>query len=363
MASDVSQGAQAWAAFVDGLRAAGERLAGDTAGLDPKEQADGYRALLRALHNQLGRFEVDRERPELVPFNGWRQKMLMDNPDFRYWVADIRDDRRYRITGALGDAMYLSVTAYSASGTLHASASSRIDSDSMTFDGDGRFELAVARDRPSEGGDWLALPEGASALWVRQFHHDAANEQLGWCSIEPIDDVPVAPAIDPDRFAHHLERLGRGIAAFPGIFAASVRDDLAHPNEIRHWSEMAGGAAFTEPDIHYLRGSWQLDEGEALVIEGDAVPCRYWNVLLYSRFLNSLDYRSRTVSRTGGTAHLVDGRYRIVISASDPGGPGDWLDSEGRRFGLFVFRFLQPDREPALPTARRCRVADLVAEG
>ena len=33
-----------------------------------------------------------------------------------------------------------------------------------------------------------------------------------------------------------------------------------------------------------------------------------------------------------------------------------------RRFGLFVFRFLQPDREPELPTVRRCRVADLVGE-
>lgn len=363
MASDAPPAELAWATFVDGLRAAGEQLAASTADLDPVEQADGYRALLRALTNQLGRFEVDRERPELVPFNGWRQKMLMDNPDFRYWVADIRDDRRYRITGALGDAVYLSVTAYSSSGTLDASATSRVDSASITFDGEGRFELVVARDQPAEGGDWLALPQGASTLWVRQFHHDAANDQLGWCRIEPLDEAAVPPAIDPDRFAHRLERLGRGIAAFPAIFAASVRDDLAHPNEIRHWSEMAGGAAFTEPDIHYLRGSWQLDEGEALVVEGDAVPCRYWNVLLYSRFLNSLDYRSRTVSRTDGSAQLVDGRYRIVISASDPGVPGDWLDSEGRRFGLFVFRFLQPDREPVLPAVRRCRVADLVGEG
>lgn len=125
---------------------------------------------------------------------------------------------------------------------------------------------------------------------------------------------------------------------------------------------MAGGAVFTEPDIHYLRGSWQLGKGEALVLEGDAVACRYWNVILYSRFLNSLDYRSRTVSRTDATAQLVDGRYRIVIAATDPGCPGGWLDTEGRSFGLFVFRFLQPEREPTLPTLRRCRTADLAGE-
>ena len=94
----------AWTALVDGLRDAGDRLARDTAPLDAVEQADAFRALLRAMGNLLGRLEVDRERPELVAFNGWRQKFLMDNPDLRYWVADVRPDRRYRITGNRGDA-------------------------------------------------------------------------------------------------------------------------------------------------------------------------------------------------------------------------------------------------------------------
>ena len=101
---------QIWSELVDSLGEAGARLAAITEDLGPVEAADGYRALLRALNNQLGRFEVDRERPELVPFNGWREKFFMDNPDFRYWVADVRDDRRYRITGTVGDAAYQSIT-------------------------------------------------------------------------------------------------------------------------------------------------------------------------------------------------------------------------------------------------------------
>lgn len=354
-------GQRAWADLVEGLRAAGEALARDTADLDPVEEADAHRALVRGLTNLLGRFEVDRDRPELVPFNDWRQKLFMDNPDFRYWVADIRDDRRYRITGAVGDAAYQSITAYASGGALDTSAAARIDSDALTLDPEGRFDLTLSREATPGGGDWLALPEGATAVWVRQFHRDVANERLGWCRIDPLGEVPTPPAIDPERFARHLARLGRGVAALPGVFAASTRDDLARPNEVRHWTEMAGGAAFTEPGIHYLRGSWDLGPGEALVLEGEPVPCRYWNVLLYSRFLNSLDHRARRVSVTDGTAHLVDGRYRITIAATDPGGPGDWLDTEGRRFGLFVFRFLHPEREPALPTVRRCRTSDLGA--
>ena len=262
MASDSSSTHEAWTCFVDGLRAAGDELAEDTADLDDLQRADAYRALLRGLNNQLGRFEVDRERPELVAFNGWREKMFMDNPDFRYWVADIRDDGRYRITGTVGGAVYTSITVYTSGGTLDAAATARIDSDALTINEDGGFALTLSREQPGTGGDWLALPEGASAVWVRQFHHDARHDRLGSCDIEPLDDVAVSPPIERERFVRHLTRLGESVEMFPAIFAASVRDDLATPNACRHWSEMAAGAAFTEPDIHYVRGSWQLDDGE-----------------------------------------------------------------------------------------------------
>jgi hypothetical protein len=358
MAADAPSGHQAWESFAEGLRTAGDRLGAELAGLDPMEQADGYRALLRALTNQLGRFEVDRERPELVAFNGWREKMLMDNPDFRYWVAEVRDDRRYRVSGSMGDAAYQSLTVYDTSGSLGSGASARIDSDDLDIDLDGHFEVTLSPEPPSSG-DWLRLPEGASTLWVRQFHQDVGHERHGWCRIDALDPPADAPAFDPARFERHLRRLGATTAGLPDIFTTALGVDLEHPNEVRHWSEMTGGAAYTEPDVHYLRGAWQLAPDEALVLEGEAVPCRWWSVLLYSRFLNSLDHRYRSVSRTGGTARIVDDRYRLVIAGRDPGDVGDWLDTEGRPFGLFVFRFLHPEHPPELPTLRRCRLDEM----
>lgn len=351
----------AWNEFVDALRAAGDRLAADTAGLDEDERADGFRALLRAVANQLGRFEVDRERPELVPFNGWRQKFLMDNPDFCYWVADIRADRRYRIVGNRGDASYVSITAYATAGATGAQATARLDSDAISFDETGGFEVTVG-DRPV-AGDYLELPENASALWVRYFHDDVRADRVGSCAIEPVDAPPVPVPIDPPRFGRQLHRLAATTAAMPQIFAAATAEDLARTNELRHWSEMTGGAVFTEPGIHYLRGAWQLAPGEALLIEGNLVACRYWNILAYSRYLNSLDYRYRPVSYTGTTASIADGRYRFVVSAENPAaenpGVGDWLDTEGRPFGIIVIRFLQPESPPELPSVRRVRLADL----
>ena len=71
------------------LAEAGRLMEESTAALGPEERADGFRALARGLANQLGRLEVDDAHPELAPFNLWRQKFYMDNPEFRYWVAEI----------------------------------------------------------------------------------------------------------------------------------------------------------------------------------------------------------------------------------------------------------------------------------
>lgn len=117
---------------------------------------------------------------------------------------------------------------------------------------------------------------------------------------------------------------------------------------------------YTEPGIHYLRGGWQLASDEALLIEGELVDCRYWNILAYNRFLNSLDYRHRRVSYTGATATVVGGRYRFVLAAENPGADdADWIDTEGRPEGIIVLRFLQPQQPPQLPTVTRMPLREI----
>src|SRR3546814_13640587 len=87
--------------------------------------------------------------------------MFMDNPDFRSWVADIRDDCRYRITGAVGDAVYQSITVYTSAGTLESSATSRRVRDDLTNADDGTFRVVLPRNHPGDGSDWMAMPDGA----------------------------------------------------------------------------------------------------------------------------------------------------------------------------------------------------------
>jgi hypothetical protein len=357
MSDGASEPFAAWSQFVESLQAAGSRIDEATRGLGADERADGFRALARALSNQLGRLEVDDARPELAPFNLWRQKFFMDNPDCLYWVAEIARAGRYRIEGVARGAVFTSVNVYAGAG-LEAKTVARITSDDLQCDAGGRFSLTLGGDAAAADGQWAPIPEGANMIWVRQFYDDP-RAMDGACRIERLDPAPLPPLIEPVRFARRLANTAATLDRASKVLARSSSGGGEPENALREWSEMQGGAVYTEPGIHYQRGGWRLEPGQALLIEGRAVQARHWSVLLYSRFLNTLDYRNRRISLTGPRIETdSEGRFRIVLAAEDPGGV-DWLDTEGRPFGIFVVRWLQPAATPSLPTARVVSLAEL----
>lgn len=357
MPQDPSEPFKAWSDLVEALAEAGRRMEKSAQGLSEEERADGFRALARALANQLGRLEVDDARPELAPFNLWRQKFYMDNPDCLYWVAEIASGGVYRIEGRAGGAAFTSLNVYAGAG-LEAQTVARLTSDDLELDGQGRFCVTLGGDPAEAQGQWAPIPQSANMIWLRQFYDDPSAMD-GDCSIVRLDPVPAPPIIEASRFVRRLARTGATLDQASKVLARGASHEAEAPNSIREWSEMQGGAVYTEPGIHYQRGAWSLKPGEALVIEGRAVPARHASVLLYSRFLNSLDYRNRQVSLAGQRFRAdPDGSFRIILSAEDPGAP-NWLDTEGRPYGHFVIRWLQPDATPELPSVRVVPLAAL----
>lgn len=342
-----------WGRLAEAMRAAGEALRQAD---DAVDRADGERALLRAVNNLLGRIENRSDKPELVPFNGSREKFFMDNPHYRYWITDVHESGTYRIAGNVGDSVYQSLTVYAGAGMADTAAVARIDTDELDVDVNGGFSVTLSSTRVDDA-PWLELPRGATSLWVRLVHNTDDPLRPGACRIDTLaSDAPQQSA----DLGKDLARTAKFISFLPQAFSLAVAEDVQQANSIRRWSAMAGGAAFTEPGIHYLRGAWQLGPQEALVVEGDLVSCRHWNIVLYNRFLNSLDYRRHVIARTASNSTLSGGRFRFVVAADDPDVPGyDWLDTERRPFGLFVMRFLQPVVEPHLPEVRLVALADL----
>ena len=106
-------------------------------------------------------------------------------------------------------------------------------------------------------------------------------------------------------------------------------------------------------------GPFLLGPDDALVMEGRLPECCFANVVLWNRFMQSLEYRDRTISLNRRQMKLgPDGSFRIVIAHRDPGVP-NWLDTDGRPFGTIFWRFLLPQEEPERPRTQVMALADV----
>ena len=56
----------------------------------------------------------------------------------------------------------------------------------------------------------------------------------------------------------------------------------------------------------------------------------------------------------------ADGGFRIVIAHEDPGVP-NWIDTEGRGFGMVFWRFFMPEGEIETPQGKLVKLTDLRA--
>ena len=120
-----------------------------------------------------------------------------------------------------------------------------------------------------------------------------------------------------------------------------------------------GLAAF---DAAYAMAPFLLGPDEALVIRARWPQCRYANVCLWNRHLQSLDYASRPVSlNRAQTTADADGRFTAVIAHTDPGVP-NWLDTEGRPFGIVYWRFMLPEGDIETPQAELVPLAELSSQ-
>jgi len=120
-------------------------------------------------------------------------------------------------------------------------------------------------------------------------------------------------------------------------------------------------AAWGAVDIAYSMGTFELAEGEALVMEARWPECAFANVVLWNRYLQSYEFRDRRVSLNRKKIQLEgDGSYRIVVASADPGPDHpNWLDTVGHPTGTIFWRILLPQGEPEKPKCRVVKLADL----
>ncbi len=347
-----------------------------------------HRALMHYLQwGLVGLFERDPAAPRFHRIVSPDRKLLGDNPDAVYFDAPISAGHAYRVTGETKGATYVSVTVESGAawGSMDNQVVGVLNDTSFDVDADGRFEILLGGEPRQR--NWLALPEGAGSISTRHYFEDATHAAADPARVPamrievvPRGGTPVldgsaadsalavgtpavpsgTPAVPPPRPSDASVAAGiRRVAAL--VRELSVDRPPTGQSQPRSWISRVpnqfpppgkpgdlGLAAF---DAAYAMAPFLIGPDEALVIRARWPQCRYANVCLWNRHLQTFDYASRSISlNRAQTVADADGRFTAVISHTDPGTP-NWLDTEARPFGIVYWRFMLPEGEMETPQA------------
>ena len=361
-----------------------------------------HRALMHMLQwGLVGLFERDPAAPRFHRIVGPDRKLLGDNPDAVYFDAPVSAGHAYRVTGDTRGATYVSITVESgeAWGSMDNQVVGVLNDESFDIDPDGRFEIHLGGEPRAR--NWLALPERSGSISTRHYFEDPTHAAADPARV-PEMRIEVIPR-DTDTDRGDTDRGGDTDLGDPDLggnpaaggnpvttppprpsdatVAAGIRRVAGLVRELtvdrpptgqsqpRSWISRVpnqfpppgkpgdlGLAAF---DAAYAMAPFVVGPDEALVIRARWPQCRYANVCLWNRHLQTFDYASRSISlNRAQTVADADGRFTAVIAHTDPG-VGNWLDTEGRPFGIVYWRFMLPEGEIETPQAELVPLSDL----
>ncbi len=365
-----SEAHEAFDQLMAAMREVADRFCGPEWGLDaPDDVAGGLRVVAHLLEGGLvGHFEDDPRQPVFRQIVTSTRKSLGDNADAIYFDAAIAPEFAYRVTGRTAGAVYVSFTveAGGAEGGFPQRTAGVLNDTHFDVDRNGTFEIFFGG--PPRGRNWIGLDDDATRLTSRHYFEEERSP-----AVPPIPDLrlaievldhpaPLPPPTDASVAAgwRRVERYlrsrsleqpkpGEGdqppfVSREPGFFPPPVPP---------------GDHALAAADAAYSMAPYLLGPDEALVVTGRWPECRCANVSLWSRHLQTYDYAHRRVSlNRAQTRTEPDGRFRMVVAHRDPGVP-NWLDTEGRAFGLVFWRYFLPSAPIETPTSQVVDLDDL----
>ena len=327
-----------------------------------RELLEGLRVIARvsSLCSQMS-VESDLGRPVFFDMCSNNRMIGGPNPDGNYFLAMIRGDRRYRITGTRGTSAYLGFQILAGTGLTPRRMSNYVGDANLALN-DDEFALVLSAQEPGDpsdlaGAQWVQIPDDASSVVVREYIGDRAAEQLATLRIEALDPDPITPVTDGE-LAEQFTAMAWSLMKLVTLHRTIKPELLDRPNTLLTAEAADLGAADTTPDNLYMMGTFCLEPGEALVLDIEPPDTRYWNITLENIWHECLEPRRRHSSVTNRAVRPdADGRVRIAISAEDLGF-GHWLDTGGRHRGFVVLRWLDNPDPPDVKVAVRQREAN-----
>jgi hypothetical protein len=307
------------------------------------DAVEGRRFLLRMLSASLDTFleHSDPDHPAFEHAEGPYRKMFADCPDADYLRAAMRlgSGRVYRIRGRVAPGTtYLSVLLYGRGGRV----GQRLGDDALAIDADGRFSLGIsAEEKPSSAkGPWLRGDDDTRSVIVRQYFTDRATQPAAELEIELEGHDAPPPAIEAQPLA---DALGRSERMLRSIFErTAAANKLVASRALKTFMPIEGEQLFPTPDNAYQVCWYRFGDDQVMLVRGKLPEARYFSFTLYNAWLESLDYRHRSVHRNHTQIETdSDGRFELCLAHRDPGRP-NWLDVAGHNAGYLVARSLLP---------------------
>ena len=358
-----------------------DHLGADRGIRDPADVATGIRFLLHLLGGGLDlALDADPRRPEFRPTMSAGRRFYGDNPDAIYQSTTIDPALAYRIRANMTGAVYTSFTV-EGGGSLDTRyppgrVVSSLNDTKFGVASDGSYELIASVEPRSGPGAWLPLaPDACSIVTRHYFEGDApVDRRLAIpieIEIEPIASIGREPSasrssagsgVDDAAVASGIRRVEnfvRGLSLDYGKNGPAIDFASQEPNRFGPPSGWHGESGQGPIDQSNLWAPFELGEGDALVIEGRFPRCRFANLVVWNRHLQSLGRPGTRASLNRRQTRLdTDGRFRIVVAHEDPGAP-NWLDTGGERTGVVFVRYLLPEEKPDGLEARVVQVAAL----
>jgi len=341
---------EAWRDFCRALERAGDVVLRPGSPLDPFDRAEGFRYLSRLTRVALESYLefADPLFPVLRRPAHETVKIGADNPDNYYQSAAIRGDCEYRLSGTRGTVHYLGFGTYAGG---YGSSGRRgqtgyVDARELAVGPDGRFEVLLACRRPPAGTNWLAMEPDTSSLIVRQTFQDRERECIADLRLERIGATGAPEPLATALLDRGLQAAAAYVQGTASLFADWAEGFAKRRNELPRFDPVVAAAAHGDPNIVYYHGYWELEPGQALLIEVTPPRCEYWNFQLGNHWMESLDYRYHRIALNHhGAIVAPDGSVRLVIAAEDPG-VANWLDTAGHRRGTMCLRWVGAETHP-----------------
>lgn len=266
-----------------------------------------------------------------IPGSRWG----IDNPDSVYRVIPISGDERYEIHGRVGENRM--TENYFTLWDANMGSVSVLNGRTMEVESDGSFTITVDSDPAGGRPNHVESTPEAHEFYIRDVMLNWDRDDANHLTVQRLGTPPPTPARTLDGQADATADMMAYFANFTGKLSHGVYKMA--PNDFNlAWSADRVGAMRNQV---YVMGRFDLDPGEAFVVDVSDGGAEYFTVPLSNVWGTTLDIVDRTGSlNKAQSMPNEDGTYTYVISPTDPG-VANWIDSDGLNEGILTLRMAE----------------------